>query len=504
MAIVVDGEKLTLDQVVEVARNGTPVRLDLPPRFHASRDLVMAKAAGPDPVYGINTGFGLLATIPIPRDQVEELQRNLVMSHAAGVGDPVPTEVCRAILLLRLNALAKGYSGVREELVQLLAEMLNRGVKPVIPSRGSVGASGDLAPLAHLALVLIGQGEAEYQGCVLPGGEALAKAGLVPLTLEPKEGLALINGTQLMSAYGALALFDAGRLVDAAEVACALSIEAFKGSMRPSDPRLQAVRPHPGQVAAAAHLHALLEGSPIVASHQQHCSRVQDPYSLRCAPQVFGAVREGLSFARQLVERELNSATDNPLCFPETGEVISGGNFHGQPIALALDVAKLVLAQLGNFSDRRSYRLLNASFSGLSPFLARNPGLNSGYMVAQYTGAALCAENQILGVPATLHSISTSAGMEDFNSMGATSAVQLRAIVGNVQRIVAVELLCATQGVEEHRPLRTTPRLEAAIGCVRRVVPRLEADRPLAGEIEAVATLIREGILQEEVRKATG
>lgn len=504
MEIVTDGESLTIHRVVQVAREGARVRLELPPRFHASRQLVAAKSEVSEPVYGVNTGFGLLATIPIPQDQVQELQRNLVMSHSAGVGDPAPTEACRAILLLRLNALAKGYSGVREEVVQLLVEMLNRRVHPLIPSRGSVGASGDLAPLAHLALVMIGQGEAEFQSDLLPGGEALARAGLSPLTLEAKEGLALINGTQFMAAYGALALHDAERLVEAAEVACALSIEAFKGSMRPSDPRLQSVRPHPGQVASAAHLHALLEGSAIVASHQQHCPRVQDPYSLRCAPQVFGAVREGLAFARGIVERELNSATDNPLCFPESGEILSGGNFHGQPVALALDVAKMVLTQLGNFSDRRSYRLLSAAFSGLHPFLARNPGLNSGYMVAQYTGAALCAENGILGVPATLHSIPTSAGMEDFNSMGAISAVQLRAIVENVQRIVAVELLCAAQGVEEHRPLQTTPPLEAAIACLRRVVPPLESDRPLAGEIERVAELIRTGVLQEEVERAVG
>ncbi len=502
MDIVANGESLTIEQVAAVARDGAQVRTELPPRFHASRELVLAKVGGPDPVYGINTGFGQLATIRIPREQVAELQRNLIMSHSAGVGEPVPTEVCRAMLLLRLNALAKGYSGVREELVALLAEMLNRGVHPRIPSRGSVGASGDLAPLAHLALVVIGQGQAEHRGELLPGDEALARAGLAPLQLEAKEGLALINGTQFMTAYGTLALHDAGRLVETAEIASALSIEAFKGSMRPSDPRLQAVRPHPGQIAAAAHLHQLLEGSTIVESHQHDCPRVQDPYSLRCTPQVFGAVREGLAFARQMIEREINSATDNPLCFPEDGEVISGGNFHGQPVALALDVAKLVLTQLGNFSDRRSYRLLSTEFSGLHPFLAKNPGLNSGYMVAQYTGAALCAENQTLAVPSSLHSIPTSAGMEDFNSMGATSAVHLRTVVENVQRIVAVELLCAVQGVEERRPLRTTPALESAIACVRAVAPSLESDRPLSGEIERVAGLIQKGILLEAVSKA--
>ncbi len=499
MEIAADGESLTIDQVVAVARRGAKVRLDLPDRFLRSRALVEEKAGGVQPVYGINTGFGELANVRIHPDQVAELQHNLVASHSAGVGEPVPTEIARAMLLLRLNALAKGYSGVRTELVGLLAEMLNRGVHPIIPSRGSVGASGDLAPLAHLALVVIGQGEAEYRDNRLAGKEALQAAGLAPLTLAAKEGLALINGTQLMAAYGALCVHDADQLVETAEIVCALSLEALKGSIRPMDPRLQAVRPHPGQVTSAAHLLALLAGSPIVASHQQGCPRVQDPYSLRCAPQVFGAIREGLDFCKRLVEREINSATDNPLCFPDSGDVLSGGNFHGQPVALALDVAKLSLTQLGNFSERRSYRLLDASRSGLSPFLARQPGLNSGFMLAQYTAAALCAENQILATPATLHSIPTSAGMEDFNSMGATSAVQLRAIVGNVQRVVAVELLCATQGVEEHRPLRTTAPLEAAIAAARAAVPRLEGDRPIAGDIEKAAELVAKGTILQKV-----
>jgi histidine ammonia-lyase len=497
MEIVANGEGLTIEQVVEVARHDTPVGVELPQRFHAARKLVLAKESGPDPVYGINTGFGELATVRIPAEHVAELQRNLIMSHSAAVGEPVPTEVCRAMLLLRLNALAKGYSGVRPEVVELLAAMLNRRVHPVIPSRGSVGASGDLAPLAHLASVLIGLGEAELDGEVLPGAEALARAGLAPLRLRAKEGLALINGTQLMAAYGVLALHDADLLLDAAEVACALTIEALKGSIRPMDSRLHDVRPHPGQIASAAHLWQLLDGSPIVASHQTNCLKVQDPYSLRCAPQVFGAIRDGLAFARRALEREINSATDNPLCFPETDEVISGGNFHGQPVALALDVAKLSLTQLGNFSERRSYRLLDAAHSGLPPFLSSQPGLNSGYMVAQYTAASLCSENQTLAVPASIHSIPTSAGMEDFNSMGATAAIHLRKIVQNTGWIVAVELLCAAQGAEEHRPLVTTQPLEAAISCVRSVAPRLGSDRPLAGEIERVAELIREGVLQQ-------
>ena len=495
MKIVVNGDGLTIEQVVEVARHGALVDIELPPRFHAARELVLSKEKGPDPVYGINTGFGELATIRISPDHVVELQRNLIMSHSAAVGEPVPTDVCRAMMLLRLNALVKGYSGVRPSVVELLAGMLNRRVHPVIPSRGSVGASGDLAPLAHLASVLIGLGEAEVDGELLPGAEALSRAGLAPLQLQAKEGLALINGTQMMAAYGVLAISDAETLVESAEVACALTIEALKGSVRPMDPRLQAVRPHPGQIESAAHIRRLLEGSSIVASHQTNCPKVQDPYSLRCAPQVFGAVREGLAFARQTLAREINSATDNPLCFPEAEEVISGGNFHGQPVALALDMAKLSLTQLGNFSERRSYRLLDAARSGLPPFLSSQPGLNSGYMVAQYTAASLCSENQTLAVPASLHSIPTSAGMEDFNSMGATAALHLRRIVENVGWIVAVESLCATQGVEEHRPLTSTPPLEAAIARIRGVAPRLGADRPLTTEIESVAQLVRSGAL---------
>lgn len=503
MRVVLNGESLTIEQVVQVAREGAAVELEIPERFHASRELVRSKALGPGAVYGINTGFGELASVRIPPDQVADLQRNLIMSHSAGVGDPVPAEVSRAMLLLRLNALAKGFSGVREEVVRLLEAMLNRGVHPIIPSRGSVGASGDLAPLAHLALVMIGMGEAEFQGERLSGAEALGRAGLVPLVLEAKEGLALINGTQLMAAYGALAVHDAEGLVEAAEIASALTLEALKGSVRPLDPRLHQVRPHPGQGLSAQHLRRLLAGSDIVASHQtDDCPKVQDPYSLRCAPQVFGAIREGIGFARGIIQREINSATDNPLCFPESGEVLSGGNFHGQPVALALDLLKLVMAQLGNFSERRSYRILDASQSGLPPFLTSRPGLNSGYMVAQYVAAAHCSENQVLAVPASLHSIPTSAGMEDFNSMGATSAVQLPTLVENCRRIVAVELLCAVQGVEEQLPLETTPALRAAMAAVRGVAPRLEADRPLAGDIQAVADLIRGGVVQAEVARA--
>lgn len=337
-----------------------------------------------------------------------------------------------------MEVVANGEGLTPEQVVELLAEMLNHRVHPVIPSRGSVGASGGLAPLAHLASVLIGLGEAELDGELLPGAEALARADLTPLRLQAKEGLALINGTQMMAAYGVLAI------------------------------------------------------------HQTNCAKVQDPYSLRCAPQVFGAIRDGLTFARQTLEREINSATDNPLCFPETEEVISGGNFRGQPVALALDVAKLSLTQLCNFSETRSYRMLDAARSGLPPFLSGQPGLNSGYMVAQYTAASFCSENQTLAVPASIHSIPTSAGMEDFNSMGATAALHLRKIVENVGWIVAVELLCATQGVEEHRPLTTTPPQEAAIARVRDVAPRMEADRPLTAEIESVARLVQIGALRQD------
>jgi histidine ammonia-lyase len=490
--VTLDGESLTLAQVEQVADGLARVALAPGPLFFAARRLIEKHLDGAEAVYGVNTGFGNLATIRIPNDQLATLQRNLLISHATGVGEPLPRRVVRAMMLLRANSLVKGFSGVRLELVQLLAEMLNREVHPVVPSRGSVGASGDLAPLAHIACVIIGEGRAEYRSNIFPGAEALRKAELAPVPLEPKEGLALINGTQLMTGIAALALCKVDRLMQTAEVAGALSLEAFKGTDRAFHPAIQAVRPHPGQIATAAHLRELLVDSEIMDSHRD-CLKVQDPYSLRCMPQVFGAVRDAVDYCRGVVEIELNAATDNPLCFPEEDLILSGGNFHGQPLALALDTLGLALTQLGNFSERRSYKLLHAAESQLPAFLTPHPGLNSGLMVTQYVAAALANENKVLAHPASADSIPTSAGTEDFNSMGANSALKLQQILNNTTRIVAIELMCAAQGVEFHLPLRPGRPLRAILTAIREVVPRLEHDRPLDGEIERIATLIEGG-----------
>jgi histidine ammonia-lyase len=383
---------------------------------------------------------------------------------------------------------------VRPEVVELLQAMLEHGVVPVIPSKGSVGSSGDLAPLAHLALVLIGEGEATAGGERLPGAAALARAGLEPIALSAKEGLALINGTHLMAAAGGLAVREAERLVDAATVATALSLEAFKGSTVPFDARLHALRPQPGQQAVADRLRALLAGSPVVESHAD-CGRVQDPYTLRCAPQVLGAVADAVAYVAGAVERELHAVTDNPLVFPEDGDVLSGGNFHGQPLSLPLDHLALALCELASFSERRIYALLSPSYADLPAFLSPRPGLSSGLMIAQYAAAALVNECQVLSHPAGAGSIPTSAGQEDFNSMGALAALKARTVVENASQVVATELVCAVQGLEFHRPLRSTDALEDAVARVRSYVPRVEEDRSLAGELEGLATALRGGEL---------
>jgi histidine ammonia-lyase len=400
----------------------------------------------------------------------------------------------RGMVLLLSSSLRRGHSGVRAELVELLLGLLERDVVPVIPRRGSVGSSGDLAPLAHLGLVLIGEGEAVVGGERTPGGAALERAGLAPVTLEAKEGLALINGTHLMAAAGGLALRDARRVLDAAVVAVALSLEAFMGSTVPFDERLQAVRGQPGQADVAARLRALLAGSPVVASHAD-CGRVQDPYTLRCAPQVLGAIADALDYIEGALERELTAVTDNPLVFPESNEALSGGNFHGQPLSLPLDHLALALTELASFSERRVYALLTPSYAGLPAFLTPQPGLSSGLMIAQYAAAALVNECQVLSHPAGAGSIPTSAGMEDFNSMGALAALKARTVVAHAAHVVATELVCACQGLEFHRPLHSTAALEGALAQVREHVPRIEADRSIAAELEALAAALRIGTL---------
>ena len=487
---------LTLADLESVARGATPPPLtDVDRRrIAAGRALVDQLLASDATVYGVTTGFGQLSSVRIAPADASELQRNLLRSHAIGAGEPLPAEIVRGMLHLLQNALRKGHSGVREELVERCLGLLEHDVVPVVPAKGSVGSSGDLAPLAHLGLVLLGEGEATVDGERLGGAEALRRAGLEPLTLAAKEGLALINGTHLMAAAGALALRDAERVLEAATVACALSLEAFKGSTAPFDARLHALRRQPGQERVAARLRGLLAGSDVVASHAD-CGRVQDPYTLRCAPQVLGAVADALAYVGGALERELDAVTDNPLLFPDDGDVRSGGNFHGQPLSLPLDHLALALCELASFSERRTYALLSPSYAGLPPFLTPHPGLNSGLMIAQYTAAALVDESTVLAHPAGAASIPTSAGMEDFNSMGATAALKARTVVANAAHVVAIELACACQGVEFHRPLRTTPPLEGAIAAVRERVPRLEQDRSLAGELARLADDLRLGRL---------
>jgi histidine ammonia-lyase len=507
-ALQLGQEPLTLDRIVDVARHRARVELSAAARarIEAARavvDEIVRGGDGAPAVYGVNTGFGFLADVRISAAEIRALQRNLVRSHAAGVGPSLPGEVVRGMLLLRAQVLADGHSGVRLAVADLLVAMLNRGVHPVVPAQGSVGASGDLAPLAHLALVVMGEGEAEFEGQISDGGSALARAGLAPIELEAKEGLSLVNGTQLMTAIGALALVDGEQAARTADLAGALSLEALKGTPRAFDPRIHQVRPHPGQATSAANLARLLEGSGIVESHKD-CGKVQDPYSLRCMPQVHGATRDALAYARRVLEIEASSATDNPLVFPSEKEMISGGNFHGQPVALALDFAGIAVAELANIAERRVEQLVNPHLSsGLPAFLVEHSGLNSGYMMAQVTAAALVSENKILAHPASVDSIPSSAGREDHVSMGVHAADKLRRIVDNVRNVLAVELLCATQGVDLRAPHRPGAALSAVHAAVRERVPHLETDRPLYRDIAAVRKLIDDGTLLAAARSAT-
>ncbi|CAN5319853.1 histidine ammonia-lyase [soil metagenome] len=500
-------DDLTLEALGEVARGRSRVEIgsEARSRMIASRAVVDEVVAGGDAapaVYGGNTGFGALAEVRISAAQVTRLQQNLVRSHAAGVGAPLPREAVRGMMLLRAAVLATGRSGARPVCCERLCELLNAGVHPVIPTRGSVGASGDLAPLAHLALGMIGEGSCEYRGEIMPAAAALAAAGIPALLLEAKEGLTLLNGTQHMTSLGGLTILDADDTARIADLAGAMSLEALKGTARAFDARVIGARPHPGQIAVAAGLRALLSDSPIADSHKD-CGKVQDPYSLRCMPQVHGASRDVLAFARQVLEREASSSTDNPLVFVDTGEMISGGNFHGQPVALALDAAAMAIAELANISERRVEQLVNPHLSsGLPPFLAPDSGLNSGFMIAQVTAAALVSENKVLAHPACVDSIPSSAGREDHVSMGATSAIKLAMIHDHVRNVLAIELLCAAQGMDRRRPLSTTKPLEAVHAAIRAKVSPMMVDRPLSPDILALRELIDDGTLLATVRAA--
>jgi histidine ammonia-lyase len=511
--VILTGADLTIEDVEAVARNGAPVALDVDARarMEEARRVVSELVEAGAVVYGVTTGFGDLASTFVPPDDAERLQENLLMSHAAGVGEPFPRDVVRAMLLLRANTLALGHSGCRPRLVDAILALLDRGVHPVVPRQGSVGASGDLAPLAHLALPLIGRGRVEREGRVMSGADGLRAAGLEPLRLQAKEGLALLNGTQMMSAVGALLAADAQRLARTASVAAAMSVEALLGTDVAFAAAYQLARPHPGQIAVAAEMRHLLRDSGLQAAHHPSSHKIQDPYSLRCVPQVHGAVRDALDHLRRVLDIELNAATDNPLVFPGGGvtdedvaatgggRVISGGNFHGEPIALALDFAKLAIAELGSISERRIALLLDPRLNGgLPPFLAASSGLESGMMLYQYTAAALVSENKVLVHPASADTIPTSANQEDHVSMGSIAALHARDVLANVEHVLSIELLVAAQALDERVGLTgADPGLGVmdAHARVRARVDHLGADREPGPDFDAALELVRTGAL---------
>ncbi|HVD96162.1 MAG TPA: histidine ammonia-lyase [Candidatus Limnocylindria bacterium] len=498
------GEQISLRGLAAVALGAEAVHLSslARPRILASRKLIEQILGRDAVVYGVTTGFGKLSDVRIPRGELRQLQLNLVRSHACGIGNPLSEAEVRAMMVLRANVLALGLSGVRCEVVELLCEMLNRRVHPVVPEKGSVGASGDLAPLAHLALTLIGEGEVFLQAQRMPSAEALRRVELTPLQLEAKEGLALLNGTQAMHAVGGLALLRAQRLARVADVAGAMSLEALKGTPAAFDLRLQEARPHPGQKAAAKHLLSLLEDSEIRQSHLEGDPRVQDAYSLRCMPQVHGAVRGALAHCEDVLLIESASATDNPLVFAGSGEVISGGNFHGAPLAFAFDYAAIAITDLMNMSERRTDRLVNPDKNeGLPAFLARHPGVESGFMTAQVAAASLVNEARVLAHPASADNITTSGGKEDHVSMGMTSALKFRSIVDLAENLLAIELLAAAEGLGHRRPLKAGIGVERAFAAVREIAPPLTQDRPLSGDIARVAEAVRQGDFDDEAEK---
>jgi histidine ammonia-lyase len=494
--VELNGQALTLEQIAAVAIGDEHVAISTParPRIAASRKVIEQIVARDAVIYGVNTGFGKLSDVRVPQDELRQLQLNLVRSHACGIGQPLSEPEVRAMMLLRANVLTLGFSGIRWDVIELLCEMLNRRVHPVVPEKGSVGASGDLAPLAHLALSVIGEGEVFFEGQRMASAEALRRAKLKALELEAKEGLALLNGTQAMHAVGGLALLRGKRLARVADVSGSMSLEALKGTPVAFDSRLQEARPHPGQIAVAEHLLSLMEDSEIRQSHLTDDPRVQDAYSLRCMPQVHGAVRGALAHCEDVLLIESASATDNPLVFAETSDVISGGNFHGAPLAFAFDYAAIALADLMSMSERRTERLTNPDKSeGLPAFLAQRPGVESGFMIAHVAAASLVNEARVLAHPASIDNITTSGGKEDHVSMGMTSALKLRSIVDLAENLLAIELLAAAEGLEHRRPLKAGRGVERAFVAVRKVAPPLTHDRALSGDIARVAQAIRKG-----------
>jgi histidine ammonia-lyase len=502
--VCIDGETLTIEDVVKVAREKAKVTIpvSVKKKVEKSRRTLEELVEENGVIYGVNTGFGALSDVRIEPHETKQMQVNLIRSHSTGIGKPLETEVVRALMLLRANTLAKGYSGIRFETLETLVEMLNRGVHPVIPGKGSVGASGDLAPLSHMILVLIGEGMAEYRGMVLSGKEAMARAKIKPVELEYKEGIALNNGTQLMTAIAALAIFDAETLLKTAEVAAALTLEALLGVSDAFDAKIHVLRPHKGQAVVARNIKKTFAGSRLVQTGteaMQNTQRPHDPYSLRCTPQVLGAAREAIAYARSVVQVEINSATDNPLVFPEERVCLSGGNFHGQPISLTMDLLGMALAIVGNISERRIFRMLDDKLNNGLPIFLISPeakkGVNSGLMTVQYTAAALASENKILAHPACVDSIPTSANVEDFVSMGVTAAGKALQILENTEYIIAIELLCASQAIEFRGKEKLGKGTRRAYETIRQTVPIVREDRVLSGDIEKLRQMVKKGTI---------
>ena len=503
--VMIGMEKMTLEALVSIARHGAKVQLTEASvqRINEARQLIEQWVKEEKSIYGVTTGFGALSDVAISKKDTRQLQQNILMSHSAGTGDMLDEETVRAVMALRIKDFAIGHSGIRLETVQHLITILNKGVYPVVPEKGSVGASGDLIPLAHLSLVIIGLGEAYYQEQRMSGAKALNNCGITPLGLEAAEGLALINGTQVMSAIGGLAVYDAVNLAKLTDIASAMSLEVLMGSRMEFDPRIHKVRPHPGQTAAADNMYRITQNSDIVTSHKD-CHRIQDAYTLRCSPQVHGASKDAVFYAKNVLETEMNASTNNPLIFPESREFLLGGNFHGQPIALAMDFLCMGVSEFANISERRIERLVNPKLSGLPAFLVRDGGLNSGFMIAQYVAAALVSENKILSHPACVDSIPTSANKEDHVSMGTISARKCREIIKNAEQVIAIELLCVAQALDLFTNMKPGEGTLAAYTVIRNAVPHLDADRILHKDIDAVKQLMRNGQILDAVEKKVG
>lgn len=502
--IYLDGNSLTIDQVVEIARGGAQVGLteEAKKSIQFSRDIVEKNIREKNTIYGLNTGFGKFVNVAISEDQLDRLQLNLILSDAVGIGAPFEKDVTRAIMLLRVNALAKGYSGIRLSTVETMIMMLNKGVHPVIPEKGSVGSSGDLCPLAHMVLPMIGEGEAEYQGKVMEGKEAMEAAGIPTVVLKAKEGLALINGTCAMLGAASLAVHDAEILMKTADIASALTVDSLEGITDAYDPRIHMIRPHKGQIDVAANLRTLLADSKLTT--KQTKIRVQDAYSLRCLPQIHGASRLAYDYVRGVIETEINSVTDNPLIFPDNGDIFSGGNFHGQPVAIAMDTLGIAMAEFANVSERRIERLVNPALSGMPGFLTVEEGINDGFMVAQYAAAALVSENKVLAHPASVDSIPTSANQEDHVSMGTIAARKAATIINHAQNVLSIELICAAQAADFKGSEKLGKGTKVAYDCVRSEVTFMKVDRAIYKDVNKIFKILKEGKFVTNVEAAVG